>query len=140
MTPLQIMHVRTTFAVVRPIAAAAASLFYGRLFELDPSLRPMFKRDLDEQGRMLMQVLGVAVTSLDRLDTLVPTLHDLGRRHSGYGVTDAHYATVAEALLWTLEQGLGAQFTPDVRESWTIAYGLLAAVMQQGAADMALAG
>ena len=112
----------------------AAALFYGRLFDLDPSLRPMFKRDMEEQGRMLMQVIGVAVASLDRLETLVPVLRDLGRRHGDYGVRDAHYDTVAEALLWTLQTGLGDKFTPEVREAWVTVYGVLAGTMQAGAA------
>ena len=99
MTPEQIADVRSSFAAIRPISAQAAALFYTRLFQLDPSLRPMFTRDLQEQGRMLMQVVGVAVASLDRIQTLIPTLHDLGRRHAGYGVRDENYDIVAEALL-----------------------------------------
>jgi hemoglobin-like flavoprotein len=126
--------IRVSFAAVKPIADTAAALFYGRLFDLDPSLRPMFKRDLEEQGRMLMQVIGVAVASLDRVETLVPVLHDLGRRHGDYGVRDEHYGTVAEALLWTLQTGLGGKFTPDVRDAWVTVYGVLAGTMQAGAA------
>jgi hemoglobin-like flavoprotein len=137
MTPDQIAHVRISFAAVRPIADTAAALFYGRLFELDPSLRPMFSRDLREQGRMLMQMIGVVVANLDRVSTLVPTLHALGRRHAGYGVRDEHYDTVAAALLWTLEKGLGDAFTPEVRDAWTSAYGVLARTMQAGAASAA---
>jgi len=134
MTPRQIAHVRESFASVRPIAAQASALFYGRLFELDPSLRALFRGDMDQQGRLLMQMIGVAVAGLDRLDALVPALHDLGRRHVGYGVQDAHYDTVGIALLWTLEQGLGVAFTPDVRDAWAAAYGLLAVTMQAGVA------
>jgi hemoglobin-like flavoprotein len=133
MTPTEIAHVRESFALVRPIAATAAALFYGRLFALDPALRPLFRRDMEEQGRMLMQVIGVAVASLDRIETLVPTLKDMGRRHAGYGVQDSHYDTVGAALLWTLEQGLDDAFTPPVREAWTTVYGLLAQTMQSGA-------
>ena len=81
---------------------------------------------------MLMQVIGMAVASLERIDTLVPKLHDLGRRHAGYGVTIVHYDVVADALLWTLEKGLGSQFTPEVREAWTTIYGVLAQTMQAG--------
>ncbi len=137
MTPDQIAHVRTSFAAVKPIADTAAALFYGRLFELEPSLRPMFARDLGEQGRMLMQMIGVVVANLDRVSTLVPTLHALGRRHAGYGVRDEHYDVVAGALLWTLEKGLGDAFTPQVRDAWTSAYGVLARTMQAGAASTA---
>ncbi len=81
---------------------------------------------------MLMQVIGMAVASLERIDTLVPKLHDLGRRHAGYGVTIEHYDVVADALLWTLEKGLGSQFTPEVREASTTIYGVLAQTMQAG--------
>ena len=139
MTPEQIADVRSSFAALRPISAKAAALFYTRLFQLDPSLRPMFARDLQEQGRMLMQVLGVAVASLDRIQTLIPTLHDLGRRHAGYGVRDENYDIVAEALLWTLEQGLGPKFTPQVRDAWTTTYAVLARTMHHGAAANAKA-
>src|SRR5262245_8268570 len=117
MTPHQKMLVQTTFAQVAPIAETAAALFYARLFELDPSLRPMFSADLNEQGRKLMQMIGVAVAGLDKLDALVPAVRALGQRHAGYGVRDEHYATVAEALLWTLETGLGEAFTFEVREA-----------------------
>jgi hemoglobin-like flavoprotein len=134
MTPQQIALVRTSFAAVRPIADSAAALFYGRLFELDPSLRSLFKSDLHGQGRLLMQMIGVAVDSLDRLDELAPKLTSLGRRHAGYGVRNRHYDTVGAALLWTLEQGLGTDFTPEVREAWISAYALLARTMQAGAA------
>jgi len=137
MTPEQIVLVQTSFAQVLPIADTAAVLFYQRLFELDPSLRPMFRGDMAEQGRKLMQTIAVVVAGLDKLDTLVPAVQALGRRHAAYGVRDGHYATVAAALLWTLEQGLGAAFTPAVRQAWATAYGLLASVMQAAAAEVA---
>ena len=131
----QINLVQASFQQVRPIAPAAADLFYGRLFELDPSLRPMFKKDLDGQGRLLMTMLGSAVNGLTKLDVIVPVIRDLGNRHAGYGVRDEHYATVGGALLWTLEQGLGEAFTDDVREAWTCAYELLSDVMKLGALE-----
>jgi hemoglobin-like flavoprotein len=137
MTSAQKLLVQTTFAKVVPIADTAASLFYGRLFEIDPSLRPLFKGDIVEQGRKLMQMLGVAVTGLDRLDQIVPAVQQLGARHAAYGVKDEHYATVAAALLWTLEQGLGPDFTPEVKDAWTAAYTLLAATMKEAAATAA---
>ena len=98
-----------SFAQVMPIAETTAELFYGRLFELDPTLRPMFRGDMREQGRKLMQMLAVAVHGLDRLHEILPAVRAMGRRHAVYGVTDEHYDTVASALLWTLEQGLGEQ-------------------------------
>jgi hemoglobin-like flavoprotein len=135
MTPEQKQIVRETFALVEPIAEPAAALFYGRLFELDPSLRPMFRGDMAEQGKKLMQTIAVVVHGLDRLQTLIPAVEALGRRHVGYGVRDEHYLTVASALLWTLEQGLGPAFTPAAREAWTAAYTTLATVMQRAAAE-----
>ncbi len=130
MTPAQVETVQTSWAKVTPIADQAAVLFYDRLFSLDPTLRGLFKPDLTEQRKVLMTMLGTAVGGLDKLDTIVPAVQALGRRHKGYGVTDAHYGTVAQALLWTLEQGLGKDFTPDVREAWTAAYGLLSGTMK----------
>ena len=140
MTPHQKQLVQTTFAKVAPIADEAAALFYGRLFELDPSLRPLFKTDLKEQGRKLMRMIGMAVNGLDRLDELVPAVSQLGVRHAGYGVTDEQYDTVATALLWTLEQGLGPDFTPEVKEAWATLYGVLATTMKHAAASAAVAG
>jgi hemoglobin-like flavoprotein len=139
MTPTQIALVQQTFEQVKPIADTAADLFYNRLFELDPSLRPMFRGDMKEQGRKLMQMLSVAVAGLTRLDDLVPAVEALGRRHQGYGVRDEHYATVGSALLWTLGQGLGSGFTPDVETAWASAYGLLSSVMQNAGAVEAAA-
>src|SRR5262245_22527972 len=133
MTAAEKRLVQTTFAKLAPIADQAAALFYGRLFEMDPSLRPLFKTDLREQGQKLMQMIAFCVKGLDTLDQLVPAVQGLGRRHAGYGVTDAHYDTVGGALLWTLEQGLGAAFTPDVKAAWTSVYVLLATTMKTAA-------
>lgn len=129
--------VQDSWTQVEPIADVAATLFYDRLFTLDPALRPLFPAtDLGEQKKKLMQTLTVAVRSLDRLDQLVPALETLGRRHAGYGVEDAHYDTVGQALLWTLEQGLGAAFTPAVRDAWAETYALVASVMQRAAHEV----
>jgi len=135
MTPEQIVLVQTSFAQVLPIADTAAVLFYDRLFELDPSLRPMFRGDMHEQGRKLMSMLKVAVNGLTRLDELVPAVQNMGRRHVGYGVRDEHYDTVASALLWTLRLGLGTAFTRPVEEAWVSAYTLLANTMKAAAAE-----
>ena len=137
--PSQKKLVQDSFAAVAPNAEAAADLFYGRLFELDPSLRPFFKGDMKEQGRKLMAMLKTAVAGLDNLDKLVPAVQDLGRRHAGYGVKPDHYNTVAAALLWALEQGLKDGFTPDVKAAWTAVYGILADTMKSAAATAATA-
>ena len=133
MTGKQKRLVQASFEQVKPIAHAAARMFYGCLFELDPRLEPLFTGDLEEQGSKLMHMLELAVKGLDRLEELVPTLLDLGARHAAYGVAEHHYITVRRALLWTLERGLGASFTPEVKESWTIVYNLLADTMKVGA-------
>ena len=130
----QITLVQESWKKVLNVSDVAAQLFYTRLFTLDPSLKPMFKGEMREQGRKLIAMISVAVNGLSRIETLVPVIEALGRRHVGYGVKDHHYATVAEALLWTLEQGMGEEFTPEVKQAWTEAYGLLAATMQGGAA------
>jgi len=134
-TPEQIDLVQRSFNDVKPIAREAADLFYRRLFSLDPSLRAMFKGDMSKQGQMLMSMIGAAVAGLRDLEKLAPVVRQLGARHVGYGVRDGDYATVGDALLWTLEQGLGESFTSDVRDAWAAAYGLLAGVMQAGAKD-----
>lgn len=139
MTSRQIALVQGSWKDVLSVAETAAQLFYLRLFALDESLRPMFKGELREQGRKLIAMMSVAVNGLARIETLVPVIEALGRRHAGYGVKDEHYATVAAALLWALEQGLGPRFTPDVKDAWTAAYGLLAATMQGAARDEARA-
>jgi hemoglobin-like flavoprotein len=125
--------VQQTFAQVVPIADQAAALFYGRLFELDPSLRSLFKSDLGTQGKKLMQMIGYCVGKLNSLDELVPAVKDLGRKHAGYGVEASMYQTVGAALLWTLDKGLGAAFTPEVKGAWTEVYGILSATMLEGA-------
>ena len=135
MNPTDIDLIRTSWSGVEPIADTAAGLFYGRLFELDPAIERLFRRtDMAAQRKILMQTLTVVVKSLDKLEQLMPAVQALGRRHAGYGVREAHYATVGEALLWTLEQGLGASFTRPVRAAWAEAYGILASVMIAAAA------
>jgi hemoglobin-like flavoprotein len=136
MSPEQKALVKDTWRKVAPIADAAARLFYDRLFEIDPTTRPLFKTiDLADQRRKLIQALTMVVQGLDHLEALVPTIADLGRRHAQFGVTDAHYDSVGAALLWTLEQGLGSGWTPEVKVAWSGAYALLADVMRAAAGD-----
>jgi hemoglobin-like flavoprotein len=133
MTPECIALVQASFAEMLPIADRAAAVFYERLFVLDPTLRSLFHGNMQEQGRKLMAVLKLAVAGLSRLEELLPLVRQLGVRHRGYGVTETHYATVGEAFLWTLEQGLGERFTPEVRAAWSSAYTLLADTMRTAA-------
>lgn len=133
MTPRQIELVQSTWQLVVPVAEDAAQLFYVRLFQLDPSLRAMFKGDMEEQGRKLMAMIDFAVKALTRLDSLLPGLRMLGERHGRYGVRDEHYDTVAQALIWTLHKGLGEAFTPEVRNAWVAAYRVLSNTMKEAA-------
>ena len=121
--------VQSTWLNVAAIAPQAAALFYQNLFEADPSLKPLFKGNMEEQGKKLMQMIGAAVGKLNDLETLVPILQSLAKRHVGYGVKEAHYATVGAALLKTLEQGLGKAFTPDVKAAWASVYDVMSNVM-----------
>ncbi|WP_437307703.1 globin family protein [Sorangium sp. So ce388] len=134
-SPRTIELVQRSWAKVMPISDAAAALFYQRLFELDPSTRSLFKNDMAEQKKKLMQTLAVAVDGLSNLGKLVPVLQSLGVRHHGYMVTDHHYDVVGEALLWTLREGLGDGFTRDVETAWTEVYGVIADVMKKAAAE-----
>lgn len=131
--------VQQSFEQVKPIAPVAADLFYDRLFELDPGLRRLFKDDMSEQKHHLMTTLAFAVSGLDKPDRILPAVRQLGIRHIGYGVQDYHYQIVGQALLWTLGQGLGEQFTSEVEAAWTAVYTLLAATMQEAARETAVA-
>ncbi|MHB1668471.1 MAG: globin family protein [Thiomonas sp.] len=128
-TAEQIQLVQSSFAKVRPIADQAAALFYARLFEIAPQVKPMFKGDMVEQGRKLMAMLNTVVNGLTDLDSIVPAAQSMAKRHVDYGVRPEHYACVGSALLHALGQGLGTDFTPAVKQAWADAYGLLSGVM-----------
>lgn len=129
----QINLVQISFGAVRPIAAVTAERFYKRLFEHNPGLQSVFANDLAHQGRVLMALLSAAVNGLSRMETLAPTVRMWVSRQSSYGINEADYVAFASALLWALEQGLGARFTPATRDAWTAAYELLAGSMKMGA-------
>ena len=135
MTPAQVAYVQQSFAQVRLRADTVAARFYQRLFTLDPLVRPLFPDDLTAQGRKLMDMLGLVVHGLPRVDTILPAVQALGRRHVQYGVQPEHYQTVGAALLWALEQELGAAWTPAVRDAWTTAYTVLAELMTAAAGE-----
>src|ERR1044072_5886071 len=133
----QIKLVQESFEKVVPIADAAAGLFYGWLFDLDPALESLFKGDIVEQGRKLMQMIGVAVKSLDRLEQVLPAVRALGERHAGYGVREKDYDTVGRALIWTLKKGLGDDFTPEGEAAWAETYAARARPMNNAQAAAA---
>lgn len=138
MTPQQITQIRDSFALVQPMADEVAALFYRHLFTADPSLRPLFKGDMQQQGALLMTMLGAAVRILDRPDNLLPVLRSLGERHAHYGVQDAHYATVGAALIQTLADGLGERFTDELRAAWVAMYCVVSSTMMAAARDAQL--
>ncbi|WP_375412044.1 globin family protein [uncultured Bradyrhizobium sp.] len=129
MTPDQVKLVQESFAKVVPISETAAALFYDRLFEIAPAVKPMFPADMAEQRKKLMAMLAVVVNGLSHLESILPAASALAKRHVNYGARPAHYPVVGSALLWTLEKGLGKAWTPDVAEAWTAAYGTLSGYM-----------
>ena len=133
MTPEQIEMVKSSWEQIKPISEQAADMFYGRLFEMDPALKPLFKGDMKAQGRKLMTMITTAVSHLDKLADILEPVQDLGRRHADYGVKPEHYDTVGAALLWTLGQGLGEAFTAELEAAWTQTYTTLAGVMKDAA-------
>ncbi len=129
MTPDQVKAIQDSFAKLKPISEQAAALFYGRLFEMAPAIKPIFRGDMKEQGRMLMAVLATVVHGLGNLESVLPAARALAKRHVGYGVKAADYAPVGAALLWTLERGLGEQWTPELAAAWGAAYNVLSEFM-----------
>ncbi|MDP2903384.1 MAG: mechanosensitive ion channel [Methylovulum sp.] len=129
-SPDQVGIIQHTWSLVRPIADDAARMFYERLFQLDPSLKPMFHTEPKAQRIKLIGMLSLVVKGIGNLDNLMGTIQELGMRHVNYGVQDAHYDTVGAALLWTLEQGLGKEWTPEAKVAWSTAYGVLSSAMK----------
>jgi hemoglobin-like flavoprotein len=138
MTPAQKDLVQSTWTLVVPIADTATAMFYDRLFEIDPGSKELFqKTNLAEQRLKLLQVLSVAIAGLDDLHRLIPIVEELGRRHAKYGVRDEHYDSVGAALLWTLQQGLGAAWNSETAAAWTEVYAVLSSVMRRAQKDAA---
>ena len=129
MTPEQVLLVQDSFAKVAPISDVAASMFYERLFEIAPDVKPMFPADMKDQRKKLMATLAIVVNGLTQLETILPAASSLAKKHVNYGVKAAHYTPVGAALLWTLEKGLGAAWTPPTAEAWTAAYTTLSGFM-----------
>ena len=133
MTPEQKLLVKDSWEKVLPIQETAAELFYGRLFEKYPEVKTYFKGDMKDQGKKLMAMLNTAVNGLDNLEGLIEPLKQSGKAHKGYGVKAEDYDKVGDSFLWTLEQGLGDAFTPEVKDAWTVTYTTVASVMIDGA-------
>lgn len=129
MTPEQINLVQSSFSKVAPVADAAAKIFYARLFEIAPHVKPLFRTELTEQGKKLMTTLAVVVNGLKNPEAIIPAAQQLAVRHIDYGVRAEDYAPVGEALIYTLEKGLGDAFTEDVRDAWLATYAIVSNVM-----------
>lgn len=135
MRPEQIALVQRSWRSVALVGDTAAEMFYGKLFSLDPGLRPLFRNDLRDQGRNLTAMISVAVHSLARPEKILGAVRQLGARHVAYGVREEQYAQVRVALLWMLEQVLGEAWTPEVRDAWSATYDFLAGAMLEGACE-----
>jgi nitric oxide dioxygenase len=131
-TTAQIDLVQSSFRQVLPIADTVGELLYGRIFVMAPESRALFDDDIGPQAKRLMAAVKVAVDGLARLDEVAPFLVKLGARHVRYGVRPEHFAIGGEALVWTLEQGLGEAFTADVRDAWLAAWNVIADPMLTG--------
>ena len=129
MNPSQVKLVQESFAKVAPISETAAELFYGRLFEVAPQVKAMFPTDMTGQRKKLMATLAVVVNGLGNLESILPAASALATRHVSYGAKPEHYPVVGNALLWTLEKGLGEAWTAEVADAWTAAYGTLSGFM-----------
>jgi hemoglobin-like flavoprotein len=129
MTPDQVTLVQQSFAKVAPIADTAASLFYERLFEIAPAVKPLFPADMAEQRDKLMATLAAVVAGLGNMENILPVASALAKRHVDYGVRPEHYKPVGSALLWTLERGLGEGWSSDLAAAWSAAYGTVSRYM-----------
>jgi hemoglobin-like flavoprotein len=136
MTPEQKQLVRNSFPGIAELSGPIAMLFYGRLFQMDPQLRPLFKQDIELQGRKLMDMLTTLTTNLDQFEELVPVLQALGQRHAGYGVRPEHYDQVTSALIWAFGTALDRDFYPELRAAWRTVIEVVATVMKEGAAQL----
>ena len=136
-TAEQVQLVRDSFPAIAEVSPAVADLFYGRLFQLAPEVRPMFKQDIAIQGRKLMDMLAALVGNLDHLEALAPMLRAMGQRHAAYGVQPGHYEIVSSALLWAIGITLHDEFSRELKAAWQAVIETVSAVMLDGAAELA---
>jgi hemoglobin-like flavoprotein len=130
---------RSSFEDIASRKVDVAAIFYDRLFEVAPGVRPMFRSDMEEQRKKLIAALSTIVQYVDNGEKLVSYVSSMGRRHQGYGAKPEHYDVVGQVLLWTFENVLGPEFTPEVRAAWTGAYTAVAGIMIDAAAAPAIA-
>jgi hemoglobin-like flavoprotein len=134
MTAAQILIVKKTWKIFRGISPATiGDLFYSKLFTDNPALRKMFPADMDQQYQKLIDMLNAIVIRLDKLDELTEDIAAMAQRHVDYAVKPAHYKLVGNALLWTLQKGLGNDWNGEVGDAWSACYSMLAETMMRSA-------
>ena len=129
MTNEQVTLIRNSWSLVVPMAEQAGLLFYEKLFTAAPGVRHMFKPDVGPQANKLIQMLGYVVSKLNKMEELLPEVKKLGERHNAYGAQPAHYDVVGQCLIATLQEGLGAHWTPEVEDAWLTAFTAIKNVM-----------
>lgn len=138
MTTDQVQQVKVSCIFIVPISQQAGELFYGRLFEVAPSVRFLFKGDIQPQAKKLIAMITFVVNKLDNLGEIIGDVQSLAVRHNNYGAKPEHYAVVGDCLLWTLEKGLGDKWNDSLKEAWTLAYTTLSAAMIDAQANAAV--
>lgn len=130
MTAQQVSLVKNSWKIFQKIdPVLVGDVFYSRLFSAAPKLQHMFSVSKTEQSKKLIEMLNIIVGRLDRLDELTNDIKQLAIRHVGYGVKPEHYDAVGNALLWTMEQGLGKDWNEELNGAWTACYALLSKTM-----------
>jgi len=129
MTAHQVQLVKDSWALVIPISQQAGDLFYGRLFDVAPQIKPLFKGNMAMQAKMLTEMITYVVNKLDKLEEIIGEIKALAVRHKGYGTKPEHYPVVGECLIWTLEKGLGTRWNKELQDAWIAAYTILSKTM-----------
>ena len=129
MNDLRILAVKTSWSYVIRDAEEAGTLFYRKLFQLDPSLRLLFKHDIDAQATKLTDMMTYIIARLQHLDDVERVATGLASRHVQYGTKPEHYQTVGEALFQTLETMLDKRWDDHTSAAWKEVYALVASTM-----------
>ena len=134
MTSHQIVLIKGSWQAAATLGDAVGELFYGRLFEIAPEVKPMFSQiTIKEQSKKLLSMLSYVIHKLDSLQDILDEVAKLAQRHAHYGVRPEHYIVVGEALLWTLEKDLAEKWNDELKEAWTLCYMTLSGAMIQAA-------
>ena len=133
---LDLETLENSFDLIAPRGEELVDVFYARLFETAPAVKPLFARtDLQKQKAMLLATLVLLRKSLRDLEAIAPKLRQLGARHVAYGALPEHYPVVAEVMLASMAEVDGDAWTQDIEAAWAGALGLVATAMLEGAAE-----